>query len=75
MLGSPVDLGKVTLDLYAVAGSTDHIVPWENAYRSVRLLGGEKRFVLSRSGHIQALVNPPSPEQPVQLPRHRRPAG
>ena len=62
VLGSPVDLGKVTLDLYAVAGSTDHIVPWENAYRSVRLLGGEKRFVLSRSGHIQALVNPPSPE-------------
>ena len=37
----------------------DHIVPWENAYRSTQLLGGETRFVLSTSGHIQALVNPP----------------
>ena len=40
--------------------STDHIVPWENAYRSTQLLGGETRFVLSTSGHIQALVNPPA---------------
>ena len=37
-------------------------MPWENAYRSAQLLGGTKRFVLSTSGHIQALVNPPSPE-------------
>ena len=40
----------------------DHIVPWENAYRSAELLGGSERFVLSTSGHIQALVNPPSTE-------------
>ena len=38
---------RSTLDGYAVAGLTDHIVPWENAYRSARLLGGAKRFVLS----------------------------
>ena len=37
-------------------------MPWENAYRSAQLLGGSKRFVLSTSGHIQALVNPPSAE-------------
>ena len=36
-------------------------MPWENAYRSALLLGGETRFVLSTSGHIQALVNPPGP--------------
>jgi poly(3-hydroxyalkanoate) synthetase len=30
----------------------DHIVPWENAYRSAQLLGGANRFVLSTSGHI-----------------------
>jgi polyhydroxyalkanoate synthase len=41
---------------------TDHIIPWENAYRSTQLLGGEPRFVLSTSGHIQALVNPPAPD-------------
>jgi len=62
VLGSPVDLGAVTTDAYVVAGLNDHIVPWENAYRSALLLGGEARFVLSASGHIQALVNPPGPE-------------
>jgi polyhydroxyalkanoate synthase len=60
-LGTPIDLSTITLDSYAIAGLNDHIVPWENAYRSVQLLGGTKRFVLS-TGHIQALVNQPSPE-------------
>ena len=62
VLGTPIDLGEVTCDTYAIAGLRDHIVPWENAYRSTQLLGGSKRFVLSTSGHIQALVNPPSAE-------------
>jgi polyhydroxyalkanoate synthase len=48
------------VDSYVVAGLNDHIVPWQNAYRSTQLLGGDTRFVLSASGHIQALVNPPS---------------
>ena len=62
VLGSDVDLGKVDLDAYIVAGSNDHIVDWRNAYRSTQLLGGESRFVLSTSGHIQALINPPRPD-------------
>ena len=62
VLGTPVDLARVGLDSYVVAGLNDHIVPWQNAYRSAQLLGGESRFVLSTSGHIQALVNPPSAE-------------
>jgi polyhydroxyalkanoate synthase len=61
VLGSQVDLAQVDVDSYIVAGLNDHIIPWENAYRSTHLLGGEKRFVLSTSGHIQALVNPPAP--------------
>jgi poly[(R)-3-hydroxyalkanoate] polymerase subunit PhaC len=61
-LGTPVDLGEVDVDTYVVAGRGDHIVPWENAYRSGLLLGGATRFVLSTSGHIQALVNPPGRE-------------
>ena len=60
VLSSPVDLGAIDVDSYIVAGLTDHIIPWENAYRSTQLLGGDSRFVLSTSGHIQALVNPPS---------------
>ena len=62
VLGQPVDLGAVGIDTYFVAGISDHIVPWESAYKGARLFGGNRRFVLSRSGHIQALVNPPSPE-------------
>jgi polyhydroxyalkanoate synthase len=59
VLGVPVDLGKITVDTYAVAGIADHITPWENCYRSAQLFGGTTRFVLSTSGHIAALVNPP----------------
>jgi len=62
VIGEPVDLGSVDLDTYFIAGVTDHIVPWESAYKGALLFGGNKRFVLSRSGHIQALVNPPSPD-------------
>jgi polyhydroxyalkanoate synthase subunit PhaC len=62
VLGEPVDLAAVDVDTYFVAGLSDHIVPWESAYRSARLFGGERRFILSTSGHIQALVNPPGPD-------------
>lgn len=62
VLGTGVDLSEVDVDSYVLAGSTDHIVPWHNAYRGARLLGGDQRFVLSTSGHIQALINPPSPD-------------
>ena len=60
MLGSPVDLGKVDVDAYVVAGITDHLCPWEACYRTTQLLGGPVKFVLSTSGHIAAMVNPPT---------------
>ena len=59
MLGSPVDLAAIDRDSYLVAGIADHICPWQSCYRSTGLLGGNKRFVLSTSGHIAAMVNPP----------------
>jgi polyhydroxyalkanoate synthase len=58
-LGVPVDLSSVDVDSYLMAGIADHITPWQNCYRSTQLLGGASRFVLSTSGHIAALVNPP----------------
>jgi polyhydroxyalkanoate synthase len=63
LLGTPIDLGKITVDAYVVAAIADHIVPWENAYRTTRLLGGDTRFVLSTSGHVAAMVNPPGNEK------------
>jgi polyhydroxyalkanoate synthase len=59
VLGLPVDLSRVEVDSYLVAGIADHITPWQNCYRSTQLLGGDSRFILSTSGHIAALVNPP----------------
>ena len=60
MLGSPVDLGEITSDAYIIGGVADHISPWQATYRSARLLGSkDNRYVLSTSGHIAALVNPP----------------
>jgi len=59
MLGSPVDLAKIDVDAYVVAGVADHLCPWQSCYRSTQLLGGRSRFVLSTSGHIASMVNPP----------------
>jgi hypothetical protein len=59
VLGSPVDLGTITVDSYIMAGAADHISAWQNCYHTTQLLGGRKRFVLSTSGHIAAIVNPP----------------
>ena len=58
--GASVDLGKVDRPAFIVATREDHIVPWRAAYRSVRLLGGDKRFVLGASGHIAGVINPPA---------------
>jgi polyhydroxyalkanoate synthase len=59
ILGTAIDLSQVDTDAYLVAGIADHITPWQNCYRSTQLLGGKSRFILSTSGHIAALVNPP----------------
>jgi polyhydroxyalkanoate synthase len=59
MLGSAVDLALIDRDTYQVAGITDQICPWQSCYRSTQLLSGRHRFVLSTSGHIAAMVNPP----------------
>lgn len=59
ILGTPIDLSKVTCDTYLVAGTTDHIMPWKGVYKVARHLGGAKVFVLSTSGHIQSLICPP----------------
>jgi polyhydroxyalkanoate synthase len=60
MLGSPVDLSKIDVDGYVIAGITDHLCPWQSCYRTTQMLGGRVKFVLSTSGHIAAMVNPPS---------------
>ncbi|MEM5439513.1 class I poly(R)-hydroxyalkanoic acid synthase [Paraburkholderia diazotrophica] len=60
MCGTPVDLGRIDMPSYLLATEEDHIVPWQSAYRSTQLLGGETEFVLGASGHIAGVINPAS---------------
>ncbi len=60
MAGHPIDLSKVTNDLFILGGTTDHITPWRACYRSTQLFGSKNvTFVLSQAGHMQAILNPP----------------
>ncbi|SPA44170.1 Poly(3-hydroxyalkanoate) polymerase 1 (PHA polymerase 1) [Cupriavidus taiwanensis] len=59
VLGHAITLSDVNCDKYVMAGMTDHITPWKAVYRSMRAFGGRTEFVLSSSGHVQSLVNPP----------------
>jgi polyhydroxyalkanoate synthase len=60
LAGHTVDLTKFTGDLFILAGVTDHITPWKACYRSTQLFGSKNiEFILSQSGHIQAILNPP----------------
>jgi polyhydroxyalkanoate synthase len=58
--GRKIDIGKIGIDTFVVAGLADHITPWEGVYRTARLYGGARAtFALSNGGHIQSLINPP----------------
>ena len=59
VLGTPVDLGKVALDTYVVAGSTDHIVPWQTRVPDHPAPRRRVGVRAQLGGHIQAIVNPP----------------
>jgi polyhydroxyalkanoate synthase subunit PhaC len=61
VFGKPVSLSDVTLPLCAVACETDHIAHWKGSFNGVRQMGStDKTFILSQSGHIAGIVNPPS---------------
>jgi polyhydroxyalkanoate synthase len=55
-----VDMSKVKADSYVVAGVTDHITPWKGVHKTAQIMGENTTFVLSNSGHLQSLLNPPT---------------
>ncbi|QMW22197.1 alpha/beta fold hydrolase [Sandaracinobacteroides saxicola] len=58
--GHKLDGRNVTCDLFILGGVTDHITPWKACYRTTQLFGSKNvEFILSQSGHIQAILNPP----------------
>jgi polyhydroxyalkanoate synthase len=61
VFGEAVRLADVTLPVFSVACETDHIAAWKGSYNGFRQFGStDKTFVLSQSGHIAGIVNPPS---------------
>ncbi|HEX9276480.1 MAG TPA: class I poly(R)-hydroxyalkanoic acid synthase [Casimicrobiaceae bacterium] len=59
LAGTPIDLSKIAVPAYFVSAIEDHIAPWKTTYAGTQILGGKSRFVLSGSGHIAGMINPP----------------
>ncbi|HZV93917.1 MAG TPA: class I poly(R)-hydroxyalkanoic acid synthase [Caldimonas sp.] len=57
--GEELDLGRIAAPSFIYGSREDHIVPWQGAYQSTRVLKGKTRFVLGASGHIAGVINPP----------------
>ncbi|MEY4588137.1 MAG: poly(R)-hydroxyalkanoic acid synthase, class [Pseudomonadota bacterium] len=56
--GQAIDLSAITTPNYCLAARADHIVLWQAAFKSAKLLGGPVRFVLTESGHVAGVINP-----------------
>jgi polyhydroxyalkanoate synthase len=59
--GHHLVLDEVDVPICAIACETDHIAPWKDSYRGVQKMGSaDKTFIMTQSGHIAGIVNPPS---------------
>ncbi len=58
--GVPIDLSKIKTPVYWLSTKDDHIAPWKSTYAATQIYNGPKRFVLSASGHIAGVINPPA---------------
>ena len=59
VLGTPIDLSRITVPTFVSGAIADHLTAWKSCYQTTQMLGGDSTFVLSFSGHIASLVNPP----------------
>lgn len=59
MNGESIDIGCVEAPSYFLSTISDHIAIWEGTYLGAQKFGGSPRFVLSGSGHIAGVINPP----------------
>ena len=61
LMGHNLVLDDVDIPLCAVACETDHIAPWKDSFRGVKMMGSkDKTFIMTQSGHIAGIVTPPS---------------
>jgi polyhydroxyalkanoate synthase len=62
LAGELLDLSRISQDSYFISAEKDHIALWKAVYAGAKLMGGTIRFMLSNSGHIAGVVNPPNPK-------------
>ncbi|MGH1444472.1 MAG: PHA/PHB synthase family protein [Cognatishimia sp.] len=61
LLGETLHIKDVTVPICSVTCETDHIARWKDCYRGFQQAGSKnKTFIVSQSGHIAGIVNPPS---------------
>jgi polyhydroxyalkanoate synthase len=70
--GVPLDLSQIKTPSYFVAAQDDHIIPWKSAYKSHQILGGSVKFVLTASGHVAGVVNPPGRQKYNYWTNHKK---
>ncbi len=59
LAGKQVSLGDVKIPIYNLATKEDHIAPPRSVFLGSASFGGKVTYVLSGSGHIAGVVNPP----------------
>ncbi|MDE0346718.1 MAG: class I poly(R)-hydroxyalkanoic acid synthase [Boseongicola sp.] len=75
ILGETVRVGDIKVPACSVACETDHIAAWQSCYEGFRQMGSNsKTFLLSGSGHIAGIVNPPSRNKYGHYTSHGLPA-
>ena len=72
---TPIDLGKIVTPLYVLGAENDHIAPWRATYLTTQHVGGESKYVLTNSGHIAGIVNPPGGKKTWHYTKPARAAG
>jgi polyhydroxyalkanoate synthase subunit PhaC len=76
--GEKVDLAKIDAPAFIYASREDHIVPWNSAYQSTRILNPKKpelnKFILGASGHIAGVINPAAKKKRSYWTNAARPA-
>ena len=60
---TPIDLKAVKVPIYNLATREDHIAPAKSVMVGSKLFGGDVKFVVSGSGHIAGVINPPAKQK------------
>ena len=75
LAGVPIDISSVKTPCYFLSTQDDHIAPWRSTFAGAGLFKGPVRFVLSGSGHIAGVVNPPKAGKYGHWTSRSRPRG